>query len=145
MVEETSAEDRVAMARSVVERYYSLIDASNVEGVDAFVVDTFSADSSVSRPESLRGGGRLAGLERVRRFSRSAAAHSGGPGAMRVGAVFERLTENGMDLVVELQFRIGDVWSRALEWWTFEEGLVVSIQAFYWDTAALAPPGQAST
>ncbi|MDI9953309.1 nuclear transport factor 2 family protein [Rhodococcus sp. IEGM 1305] len=133
-----------ATARETVERYYELIDNGEVEAIDTFVVEHFSADSFVHRPESLRGGGRLDGLERVRRFSTSAAKHSGGPGAMRIGTVLVDPCADGWNILVELHFRIGDNWSRAMEWWTFHDGKATGIQAFYWDTAAMLAPASAN-
>jgi ketosteroid isomerase-like protein len=131
----------LACARDVVARYYALIDAGDVDGVTALVGEFFGAECFVHRPESLRGGGRLSGRDRVLRFSRSAAAHSGGPGVMRLGHIFEEVEEpDAVQVVVELHFHNGTTWTRALEWWSFRGGEAVSIQAFYWDVAALAGP-----
>jgi hypothetical protein len=98
------------------------------------VESNFAEDAVLARPESLPGGGATVGSKRIVRFVRGAAS-AGLP--VHISGVYEASLPDALSFFVDVTVDLGKGPTRALEWWTFGDGKVVSLQAFYWDTAAI--------
>jgi ketosteroid isomerase-like protein len=123
--------------RDQIEAFYAALFAKDSDAVAAMIGEHFAPDAVLHRPESLPGGGRTEGADRIARFMVGATKMpAGGPldiGTMRIASIID-----GGDVVaVELAFPFAGVDTGALEVWTLKDGRVTSIRAFYWDTAAM--------
>lgn len=123
--------------RSIVTGFYDALAAGDVAGVVATVEENFADDAVLTRPESLPGGGATASAGRIARFMKGAAS-AGLP--VQVGGVYDAPSGDGTNVFVDLTLDMGNGPIRALEWWTFVDGKVISLRAFYWDTAAMLAP-----
>jgi ketosteroid isomerase-like protein len=103
------------------------------------VESSFAADAVVIFPDGLPYGGRIEGARRFARLLAGLAsgASSIGPQRLRL----DGLIAEGDEVVARLTFdwhasnRVSTP-SGALELWTFAEGKVTELKAYYWDTAA---------
>jgi hypothetical protein len=95
---------------------------------------------TLTRPESLPGGGILQGAERVKRLMGAVAGAEGGPldaAQMRIERVLESAGEDVDDVGVELSFPWNGTPTRSFEWWVIRDLKVTEIRAYYWDTAMM--------
>lgn len=122
---------------SIVTGFYEALTAGDVDSVVAIVEENFADDAVLTRPESLPGGGATAGAGRIARFMKGAAS-AGLP--VQVGGVYAASAGDGANIFADVTIDMGRGPVRALEWWTFVDGKVVTMQAFYWDTAAMLAP-----
>lgn len=125
-----------------VRDFYDALAAKDVSAVTAIVEARFHEQCSMTRPESLPGGGTVSGRTRLQRLL------TGGMGADVGPEGLEIVTLAGGEghVAVELRFAwratpgADAVHTGAVEWWSFdEEGLVRSIRVYYADPAHLAP------
>ena len=121
-------------AASRVQGFYELLAQGRGDDVAAFVEANFAEDAVLSRPESLPGGGSLAGAARIAKMMRAAAA---GVTGLSVRAVHSADAADSVQVFAEISLQLAGAETTALEWWTFTGSQVSSMRAFYWDTAAL--------
>ena len=135
----------------VVEAFYDALNLRDVDALAALVDESFDEGVVLDLPPSLPHGGRLEGAARLRRMFLAMAGGRVGLGPRHVEV--ERLVGDGEHVVAVLGFDWyppgGErpIASGASEMWTFRDGKVASIRAFYWDTAALVTgaPGRPET
>jgi ketosteroid isomerase-like protein len=120
----------------MVESFYDALFKKDGEQVAALIDEHFAPDAVLWRPESLPGGGRTEGAERIKRFMVGATKLSGPPldvADMKVVSI----TEGEGRVAVELAFPFAGIDAGALELWTVADGQVTRVRAYYWDTAAM--------
>lgn len=123
--------------RPTIEAFYDALIGRDGERLGQIVDEHFAGDAVLERPESLPGGGRTAGAGRIKRLLAGAAGMEDGPldvEHMEKAQVLECGSEH---VVVELRFPFAGEPTSSLEWWTVRDLKVVSLRAFYWDTAAM--------
>lgn len=126
--------------RSMVEEFYGALAARDVAGVERFIDDNFAEDVTLTRPESLPGGGTLEGADRVKRLMSAVAGAQGGPldpAQLRIERVLESTGEDADDVGVELSFSWNGTPTTSFEWWVVRDLKVTQIRAYYWDTAMM--------
>jgi ketosteroid isomerase-like protein len=131
-------------SRALVEEFYRALAAGAPEAVRQLIEDNFTEDASLARPESLPGGGILAGRDRIKRLMMAVAAADGGPldaRQMRVTRVLESVGDDRDEIGVELTFPWRGTTTTSFEWWVLQQRKVVEIRAFYWDTAMMLGHG----
>jgi ketosteroid isomerase-like protein len=128
----------------IVADFYGALSAADADAIAAVIDTHFSENASITWPPSLPHGGQVRGKQELRQlFSRIAKA-SGKVGATNLQLV--RTIGEGDHVVAWVTFDWRQPGSEdavpnaALELWTFSDGLVGEIQAFYWDAAAIANP-----
>lgn len=126
-----------------VRSFYDAVAAKDVAAVTELVQARFHEMCSMTRPESMPGGGTVSGRSRLQRFLGGGTAADVGPADLKIAT----LAADQGEVVAELRFAWRStpdavaVETGAVEWWTFDEdGLVRSIRVYYADTARLAPP-----
>ena len=128
----------------VVAGVYAAVTAGDIEAVALLIDSHFADDAAVEWPPSVPHGGRVQGSRQLRALFTGIAK----PG-VEVGATNLKLLRTVGDrdhVVAWLTFDwkhadAGDaVPNSALELWSFSDGLVREIRAFYWDTAAFGQP-----
>jgi hypothetical protein len=129
----TDAPDADAAA-VFVKTFYDMVAAGRGDDVAALVEKGFAPDASLSRPESLPGGGLVSGANRIAKFMRLAAPAVSG---LQLRSVHVCQAAEEINVFAELQLALGDTTTTALEWWTIRAAQVTSLKAFYWDTAAI--------
>lgn len=127
--------------RKVVEAFYAAITSKDADAVTTVVAEHFAADATLHLPASLPYGGRIEGARRLAKIFAHAASSTAAVGVQDLQVV--ALVGDGPRVAARLTFTWfpGDsresFGSSAIELWTFDAGQVVSIEAFYQDTAAL--------
>jgi ketosteroid isomerase-like protein len=124
----------------VVRAFYDGVVRRDAEAIADLVSRSFREDATVVWPEGLPYGGRVEGSRRLAKLFAGMAASPQpvGPDGLEVVCV----VDGGDRVAAQLTFRwhapgsAGWVRSGALELWTFVDGLVSEIRAYYWDTAA---------
>jgi ketosteroid isomerase-like protein len=129
---ENGAVDTTAAAR--VRAFYDLLAQGRGDDVAKFVEGNFADDATLSRPESLPGGGSLTGSKGIAKFMRAAAS---GVAGLTLRSVHQSPSSNGVSVFAEVALNLGGASTTAIEWWTFTAGRVTSLRAYYWDTAAV--------
>jgi ketosteroid isomerase-like protein len=132
---------RAASPEAVARAFYEALVAGDADTVGALADRWFAPDAVLELPPSLPYGGRVESAHRLRRMftAMAAGAIPAGPTGLRVVSV----TGDEESAAVRLEFDwvatsgAEPVTSGALELWTFTEGSLTEIRAFYWDTAAL--------
>jgi len=125
----------------IVEAFYSALAANDGAAVAEIINTSFAADATVHLPESLPYGGTLSGRATLAKALGGMASMPKpfGPTNLVVADLIARA--NGVVARVEFDWYAPgsdtSVPSQALELWTFSDGIVQSMRAFYWDTAAL--------
>jgi ketosteroid isomerase-like protein len=126
--------------RLMVDQFYDALRARDPDAVASAIDEHFAPDARLVRPESLPGGGELAGAKKIKRLMVAVAGADSGPfdpATMRIERVLEE-THGDVDfVVVELSFPWAGTPTRALECWTVRDLKVIEIRAFYWDTAMM--------
>ena len=124
--------------RQVVDTFYDAAARRDGDALVALVETSFHEDAAVEWPASLPYGGRVTGVPVLRKVFAGLATPGAtlGPDDLSVLAVIE----DGDQVAVQISFdwlaNGSSITSGALELWTFAEGLVTEIRAYYWDTAA---------
>jgi hypothetical protein len=117
-----------------VGEFYGLLADGRGDEVARFVAANFADNATLSRPDSLPGGGVLAGADRIGKFMRLAAS---GVAGVSLRSVHETQSSDGVSVFAEVAINLGGVDTTAIEWWTFSSEGVTSLRAYYWDTAAI--------
>jgi hypothetical protein len=128
-----------ADAAARVKEFYELLGQGQGDDVAGFVEANFAEGATLARPESLPGGGLLSGAKVIAKFMRAAASAVAG---LRLDSVHESTSSNETNVFANLALDLGGATTKAIEWWTFADGKVSSLQAYYWDTAALVAPAK---
>src|ERR1700757_4645655 len=115
-------------------QFYDLLVQGRGDDVAAFVEANFTDDATLSRPESLPGGGSLTGAKGIAKFMRAAAS---GVAGLTLRSVHQSSSSNGVCVFAEVGLNLGGASTTAIEWWTFTAERVTSLRAYYWDTAAI--------
>lgn len=126
----TTGTDQVSRVRE----FYELLAQGRGDDILAFVEANFAADAVLRRPESLPGGGMLAGAARIAKMMRAAAA---GVAGLHVSSVHYSESADGVQVFADVTLELAGIETTALEWWTFTGSQVSSLRAYYWDTAAI--------
>ena len=129
---ESNVVDTNAVAR--VRQFYDLLAQRRGDDVAAFVEANFADDATLSRPESLPGGGSLTGAKGIAKFMRAAAS---GVTGLELRSVQQSPSSNGVSVFAEVALDLGGAATTAIEWWTFDAERATSLRAYYWDTAAI--------
>lgn len=121
-------------AEARVREFYDLLVQGRGDDVAVFVEANFAEDATLSRPESLPGGGFLAGARGIAKFMRAAAS---GVAGLSLRSVHQSPSSNAINVFAEVALTLGGTATTAIEWWTFTAAGVTSLRAYYWDTAAI--------
>lgn len=81
-----------ASLRPTIVAFYEALFARDAERLGTIIDEHFAPDAVLERPESLPGGGRTEGAERLKRMMAGAARAEGGPldvGQMRIARLIE--------------------------------------------------------
>ena len=126
----------------IVRSFYSAVADRDARRLQQIVVDHFADDAALEFPESLPYGGRV---ESARILAKVFVGMASAPvplGPQRVSV--SDLVVDGAVVVAKVTFdwfAVGvdeGLSHSALEMWRFEEGKVVEMTAYYWDTGACA-------
>lgn len=124
----------------VVRSFYAAVAAKDAAALTSLVEGAFAADAAIVWPDGLPYGGRVVGAAVLKKVFGGMAASPvpAGPANLEVLSV----VDGGDTVVAEMSFdwhapgSQESIPSGALERWTFVDGLVAEIRAYYWDTAA---------
>ncbi len=131
----------------VVTAFYDAISASDVDTIVSTIDDHFADDVAIEWPPSLPHGGRIEGARKLRAIFAGIADPDAPAGAKNLKLI--RAIGDGDDVVAWIGFEWrhpGDdngTPNEALEKWTFANGSVSEIRAFYWNTDAISAPKRA--
>jgi hypothetical protein len=123
-----------ANAEARVREFYDLLLEGRGDDIASFVESNFAEDATLSRPESLPGGGSLTGAKRIAKFMRAAAS---GVAGLTLRSVHHSPSSHEVNVFAEVAFTLDGTATTAIEWWTFTAAGVTSLRAYYWDTAAI--------
>ena len=132
-----SAIDNTAVGTNAVARvreFYDLLVHGRGDDVATFVEANFDENATLTRPESLPGGGSLTGAKGIAKFMRAAASAVAG---LTLQSVHQSSSSNEVSVFAEIALNLGGTATTAIEWWTFTGEDVTSLRAYYWDTAAI--------
>lgn len=127
--------------QTIVSTFYASLAAKDGPAVNALIVENFAEDATVHLPESLPYGGTISGRSTLANALGGMASSPTpvGPANLVVSELLS--TESSVAAHVQFDwFAPGSesgVPSQAVELWTFRNGKVQTMRAFYWDTAAL--------
>ena len=124
----------------IVRAFYDAVAAKDPHALSEIVTGSFREDASITWPDGLPYGGRVEGASRLARLFAGMASSPVpvGPEGLEVISI----VDGGDQVAAQLEFRWRapgsdqSIPSGALELWTFDQGLVSEIRAYYWDTAA---------
>lgn len=128
----------------IVADFYAALSGADPEAVAAAIDAHFAEDVAIEWPPSLPHGGRVEGSRRLRGLFTGIAKAGNQAGATNLTLV--RTIGEGDHVVAEITFEWKNpgssdaVPNAALELWSFSEGRVREIRAFYWDSAAITQP-----
>ncbi|MFD8098490.1 hypothetical protein ACFV24_03065 [Nocardia fluminea] len=117
--------------KRAAETFYRAMAAGDVSELTELIETSFADTATLSRPESLPGGGARTGRDRILRFLEQAA----GRAPLKVHQL--EINTAGTELFACVEVMLGADSATALEWWTSDGTSVTSVRAFYWDTAAM--------
>lgn len=126
----------------IVREFYQAVAAKDADALEQLIGGHFDTGASVVFPESLPYGGTVAGAAKLARMfaGMAKAPEPAGP----AGLDLTGLVGDGDQIAARVEFHwhapggaSAPVPSSALELWTFADGKVREIRAYYWDTAAL--------
>jgi predicted SnoaL-like aldol condensation-catalyzing enzyme len=129
----------------IVADFYSALGSADADTLAAIIDAHFAEDAAIEWPPSLPHGGRVEGVRRVRGLFTRIAQAGNQAGATNLRLV--RTIGDGDHVVAWVTFEWKNpnsddtVTNAALEAWSFSDGLVREIRAFYWDTAAISAQG----
>lgn len=127
-----------AEPREIVQAFYAAAASKDAAALADLLATSFREDAAVEWPAGLPYGGRFEGTRVLGKVFAGLAAEGAplGPEKLEVAS----LVDGGEQIAAQVtfDFRVGDtvIPSGALELWTFVDGLVAEIRAYYWDTAA---------
>lgn len=127
--------------------FYTALGAADADAIATLIDTYFADDAAIEWPPSLPHGGRVEGSRRLRAIFTGIAKAGAATGATNLKLV--RVIGEGDDVVARVTFDWkhpgSDVGTpnEALELWTFSDGMVRDIRAYYWDHAAIAQPQHA--
>jgi ketosteroid isomerase-like protein len=124
----------------IVRAFYAAVVRRDAQAIADLVESSFREDAAITWPDGLPYGGRVEGARRLTRLFAGMATSVVpiGPDRLEVEAIID----GGDQVVARLGFQYrapgsaDSIPSSALELWTFKDGLVAEIRAYYWDTAA---------
>jgi ketosteroid isomerase-like protein len=124
----------------VVRDFYDAVARRDAGALADLTATHFRDDAAAVWPDGLPYGGRVVGARRLARLFAAMAWNPDptGPEGLEVLSV----VDGGDQVAAQLTFRwrapgsAESIPSGALELWTFTDGLVSEIRAYYWDTAA---------
>lgn len=125
----------------IVSRFFGAIAEHDHDGLGELIDRCFQPGAVAVIPASLPYGGRVETAARLRTMFQRVASGPGPAGPQSIAV--RGLVDGGDRVAVQLDFdwRVPgtghDVASGALELWSFVDGRVSEIRAYYWDTAAL--------
>lgn len=125
----------------LVRAFYEALNTGDGRAIATLVDETFADAAAVEFPPSLPYGGVVEGAKRLRRMFAAMASGQISFGPRQIDV--ERLIADGDHVVAVLGFDwhppegMPPIVSGASELWSFTDGKVVGIRAYYWDTAAL--------
>ncbi|MCV7032529.1 nuclear transport factor 2 family protein [Mycobacterium sherrisii] len=118
---------------AVVTDFYAALSRGEADAAAELVVEHFNDDATLSRPESLPGGGVIEGAAGIARFMRAAASQVRG---LQLRETHVAPGDGTVHVFAVLELSLGATTS-AIEWWVFDSGGARSVTAYYWDTSAL--------
>jgi uncharacterized protein len=126
---------------TVVRAFYQAINDHDAASIGALIDQNFSQDAALELPPSLPYGGRVESARRLRTMFTGMLTSSTrvGPDTIAV----KDIIDGGDRVVAQLEFGWGargaaePVQPGALELWTFADGRVRELRAYYWEPAAL--------
>jgi hypothetical protein len=121
-------------AAARVQEFYDLLVQGRGDDVALFVEANFADTATLSRPESLPGGGSVTGAKGIAKFMRAAAS---GVDGLTLRSVHQSPSSNEVNVFAEVALNLGGTATTAIEWWTFTADRITSLRAYYWDTAAI--------
>jgi ketosteroid isomerase-like protein len=134
-------------AIDVVTDFYTAISARDADTIAKSIDIHFADDAAIEWPPSLPHGGRIEGSRRLRAIFTGMVSAGSAAGATNLKLV--RAIGDDDEVVAWITFdwknpgdEVGTP-NAALELWSFSDGLVRDIRAFYWDTAAISEPQRA--
>jgi ketosteroid isomerase-like protein len=128
----------------IVADFYAALSGADPDAIGAAIDAHFAEDASIEWPPSLPHGGRIEGSRRLRGLFTGIAKAGNQAGATNLTLL--RTIGDGDHVVAWITFDWKNpgsddgVPNSALEVWSFSEGLVREIRAFYWDSAAITQP-----
>jgi len=131
----------------IVADFYAALAGGDVDAVATAIDDHFAEEAAIEWPPSLPHGGRVAGSRRLRSLFTGIAKAGNQAGATNLKLV--HTIGDGDHVVAWITFDWKNpgsddtVPNSALEAWSFSEGRVREIRAFYWDSAAITQPQHA--
>jgi ketosteroid isomerase-like protein len=140
--ESTTANNARSGGSEVVQQFYEAVGKGDADTLTTLVAENFAEDARLVFPDALPYGGTHEGAKRLGKMFAGMASNpdAGGPGEL---ALIDMI-DDGDKVVARLQFTwtapgaSGSIPHEALEMWTFADGEVTEIRAFYWDTHACA-------
>lgn len=122
---------------SIVTDFYNAISAGDPDTIGKIIDTCFAEDATIEWPPSLPHGGRVQGSRKLRAIFAAAADPDAKAGAKNLKLI--RAIGDGDEIVAWVTFDwVGGSPNEALEMWTFADGKVRSIRAFYWDAGAVS-------
>lgn len=131
----------LALNAEVVASFYTAVNAKDATAISTLIADHFAPDVSLIWPSSLPYGGTVTGSGKLGRMFAGMLASPVPMGPDQVSVL--GLVDGGSQIAAQLSFdwfapgTSESVASGALELWSFADGLVTEIRAYYWDTAEL--------
>lgn len=129
------------MNADVAADFYAAVNAEDGDAIAELIAAKFAADVELIWPSSLPYGGTVRGAAKLGRlfFAMAGAPAPVGPDKVSVVSI----VDGGDQVAARLEFdwyapgSNTAIASGALELWTFVDGRVTEIRAYYWDTAEL--------
>jgi ketosteroid isomerase-like protein len=128
----------------IVADFYAALSGGDAASIGATIDAHFADDAAVEWPPSLPHGGRVETSRRLRGLFTGIAKAGNQAGATSLKVL--RIIGDGDHVVAWITFDWKNpgsddaVPNAALEVWSFSDGLVQEIRAFYWDSAAISQP-----
>lgn len=127
-----------ATPSDIARTFYAAAAAKDAPALAELLATSFREDAAIEWPAGLPYGGRFEGTAVLTKVFAGLAADGApvGPADLELLS----MVDGGEQLAVQVSFdfRAGDqvIPSGALELWTFVDGMVAEVRAYYWDTAA---------
>ncbi len=136
-----------AAPRDIVADFYNAISNADVDTIVRTIDTHFAEDAAIEWPPSLPHGGRVQGSRKLRAVFSATANPDAPAGAKNLKLV--RAIGDESEVAAWITFdwvNPGDetgTANQALELWSFADGKVREIRAFYWNTDAIGAPQRA--
>lgn len=124
--------------RQIVDTFYAAAARRDADALVALVDGSFRTDAAVEWPAGLPYGGRVEGAATLKLVFAGLAGPDPvlGPEHLVVVEVVEDGDRIAAQVAFDWRANGATIPSGALELWTFVDGLVSEVKAYYWDTAA---------